>query len=240
MRNRYQRVADAALLYGFIERQLAERGIRSRIETDFDLFADTYAALAGKTVYPMFDPALSDITSGFWLIGEKDGAPVHIQALRFWDLGAQSLADHVGRHARLYCDPTEIEIDPRSTIVRNAEAGGLYGTAFYQGQLWLDPSLRSIEIDGIPLGRGILPKLGMLVATMSHDIDFMYGIAADPAAQKGLVSSYGYYSISPGAVIFCNQAGDPLSHKGLFWSRASGLDELIRHFLDLWKVRPPG
>jgi len=233
-RSVWQRSHDAALLYADLTRRCAQTGLELEIRTDFSELADCYQKAVGRRVFPVFDPTTSDISrqNSFWIAGLLDGEIVHTQALRFWDLADGSLAEHLIEHARLYCALGDNRIDPERTEVRSENLARLSGRICYHGQIWLDKRLRGQEVGGFPLGRELLPRIGILAAVLGGRPDAIFGLAPYPTAEKGILASYGMYHAELGALAFYDETDELQWHETVVWSAVPDQDQEIQRTIE--------
>ena len=130
--------------------QVERAGIFLDISLDFEAMRAACLRLQGKSEsIPLFDPDRSEVgpDNAFWLRGLVDGEVVHTQALRCFDLGRASLADHFERFRHLYCS-RGLGICPRKSDVRSARlADRVTGRACYHGEIWLHETLRGKNVE---------------------------------------------------------------------------------------------
>lgn len=225
-----ERIHHAALLYTDLVEMLEKHGISITIETDFQALATHYRQASGRSVYPVFDPEHTDVweSSGFWIKGvDAVGKTVLLQAVRQWDLGHTNLSAHFKRHIHLYCETGDVRIDPGKTEIRGI-CDDLRGRALYHGQIYLAKAWRGGELNGMTVGRHLLPRLATLMAVMTFDPDFIFGLAPDPTVERGLIASYGFYHNDLGALLFRGPMGNPLWHETVLWSSRKDIEIEIR------------
>lgn len=188
---------------GLLE-QVEGEGISLDVSLDFEAMRDACLGLQGKSEsIPVFDPDRSEVGSdnAFWLVGAAGGEIVHTQALRFFDLGRATLADHFERFAHFYCS-RGLGICPQKSDVRSARlADRVTGRVCYHGEVWLHEAFR---------GRGlakVLPRLGVGLAHLQWQPDYFFGLALDPQVYRGATNRYGYFQGHPAGIRWADHDG---------------------------------
>lgn len=226
---------QASYLQGILSSWVDSIGIRIIADNDFDRLSFEYKAATGRTIYPVFDPERSDVCkqTGFVVRGEdRAGRVVHTQAFRLWNLENSNLTQHFERHIRLYCAPDDPKMVPGNTVVSATNCSSVIGRAVYHGQLWLHQDWRGQEIAGMPLGREVLPRIGILLALLSMAPDYLFCMSAYPTAEKGLISSYGFYHSDLAALTFRDSENTVLWHETVSYLSAVEIGNEVRRTLD--------
>jgi hypothetical protein len=129
-------------------------------------------------------------STAFW-IGAYDnrGNVVSVQAAKVEDLQDRSLAEHwQQQQRRIFVDPNP---QARFGNEHAHDAYFLRGKIVYHGNLWLRRDVR---------GKGLaepLTQLGFLVALLKWSPDYLYGLMAATAAEKGFGIRVGYRRFVP-------------------------------------------
>jgi len=172
---------------------VCENGITTYLSNDFREMKACYKeARPNDPLQQIFDPDKTDIGAhdGFWLKGvDEDGQVVQLQAMRRFDLGEQTLAQHAKEWASAYLPPTidREKIDLSTSIFDAAPImTEIKGRVVYHGGFWLHKSKRGGGLTGI------FPRLLMNIAVQTFAPDFIYGYQARETAYNGLGAKEGY------------------------------------------------
>lgn len=233
--SRIHTLQHASYLQGLLSAWVESCGIRLFADTDFDRLAYEYKIGTGRDVYPVFDPQQSDICAqtGFVIRGEDtSGRVVHLQAFRLWDLQNSTLTKHFQRHIRLYCALDEKRISFANTVVSRTNCDWICGRVAYHGQIWLHKEWRGRAVVGMPLGREILPRIGIILAYLAMRPDYLFGLSSYPTAEKGMPSSYGFYHNDLAALAFRDKEENVLWHETVSYLSATEVGDEIRRTLD--------
>jgi len=140
---------------------------------------------------PVFDPDLSDIGpyDGLWMKGvSRDGEVVQLQLMRCFDLGEQSLADHLKERAADYVPPSVGDkFDFETTLFNTAPiTSQISGRVVYHGGFWLAKSKRGGGFTGT------FPRFLMNVAAQAWSPDYIFCFQSRELAFGGLGAKEGY------------------------------------------------
>lgn len=199
---------DPLQLSDYIQRLRAKArraGIEISYEVDFEELRTVSAGLDDRPqVYPVFDPSRSETSrrNAFWIRGtDRAGGIAHFQALRRFNMGETSLADHLIDFKRLYTHPdANLSVDETDTF-GPWFSKSLTGVGVYHGEVWVRKDLRGKELGYV------LPRIGIAIAQLTWRPDFLFSIASPEVAYKGLLERYGYTHVLPKAFVFRNDAG---------------------------------
>lgn len=142
----------------------------------------------------------SQFRGATWIFGQDEWGVGIMIAFNRIDLGNGTLADHLENNGALYLVDDIPVADPNPRVFASP-ARRLSGTACYLGEAWFRE-----DRPGIPgyRGRGLarqVIRLGMAMAYLNFRPSFMFGLAPDYVAEKGIALQYGHYQVYPlGAV----------------------------------------
>jgi hypothetical protein len=160
--------------------------------SDFLAFEKIIRGTEDKYLMEDFSPRFFDLhgATAFW-IGAFDahGNIVSVQAAKIEDLQDRTLADHwQQQQRRMFVDPNP---QARFGTDHAPDAYFMSGKIVYHGNLWLRRDIR---------GKGLaepLTQLGFLVSLLKWSPDYLYGLMAEKAAEKGFGVRVGYRRFVP-------------------------------------------
>lgn len=202
-------LATASASWSYIQ-DAQKLGLDLSVRFDFLEFADIRWRHRSSRVSPYFDPKLSDFTAdnAFWICGrDAEGNVVHLQAYR------ADLTGHFptwfmnmtyGLHARRGESVEARTREPRS----NPFLDTLGNQGVYLGEFWLSTSLEKC------IGRRAvdsLGRMGLLLAHMKWDPDFVWSLASRRLAGNGFLQRAGFTYVQED---FVNWVERPIEAKG--------------------------
>ncbi|CTQ63837.1 hypothetical protein LAX5112_00084 [Roseibium alexandrii] len=189
---KHQTTLEVAAATAVVKALIMGAGLTVRESSDFGLFEETIRKTEDKYLMEDFSPRFFDLhgSTAFW-IGAYDerGNVVSVQAAKVEDLQDRSLAEHwQQQQRRIFVDP-----NPQARFGNDHahDAYFLRGKIVYHGNLWLRRDVR---------GKGLaepLTQLGFLVALLKWSPDYLYGLMAASAAEKGFGIRVGYRRFVP-------------------------------------------
>ncbi len=161
--------------------------------TDFARFKDMRMHLRSDPLSPYFDPRFNDeaelANSAFWLMGERDGETVYLDAYRFyhaygdfrqwvigWLMRSHTLA---GEDIHLIAPQ-----GPASAFSRSLNA-----RTVYRGELYLSPKLRDVAKSS---ATDDLCRLSMALAWQAFQPDAIWGLTTESRARRGAMRRIGF------------------------------------------------
>ncbi len=203
-------------------------GIEIELKTDFGHLMELCEALPDKPPpTAMFNPMKADIGghNGFWLKGsDTNGVPVHVQAVRVYDMNGTNLAREFKSLRVFYADPDLAPNGERCDCAAPM-AERITGTVCYHGEIWVrgsDPDLRGQRLSG-PLSRLLL---GLVLARWNPD--YVFGFGYDWTVMRGVSTGYGYWHAQPGAVHWVRPYRDQPLDAWLLWLTRQDLIDFMR------------
>ncbi len=203
-------------------------GIEIELKTDFGHLMELCEALPDKpSPTAMFNPMKADIGghNGFWLKGsDPNGVPVHVQAVRVYDMNGTNLAREFESLRVFYANP-DLAPDGEHCDCAAPMAERITGTVCYHGEIWVrgsDPDLRGQRLSG-PLSRLLL---GLVLARWNPD--YVFGFGYDWTVRRGVSTGYGYWHTQPGAVHWVRPYRDKPLDAWLLWLTRQDLIDFMR------------
>lgn len=184
-----------------------DRGVSLSLSTDFELLEEINKSNrpSWHRLVPCFEHHVGGINAknGFWLIGrDAQGEIVSTQAARFFDLGSETLADHLTSLRLFYPDPDRQKRDGEECHVTAPSARSITGRVVFSGAGWVHPDYRRRHM------MLILPRISRALALTLWDTQTTFSIVANHLVEKGVASAYGYRRIEPGILWFKAPVGD--------------------------------
>lgn len=207
---------------------VAENGITAILSNDFDEMKRVHTEVRPDAVLtPIFDPDISDIglRGGLWLKGvSESGEVVQLQMMRCFDLGEQTLAEHVLERAHEYVPPSVGEnVDLATSRFDTAPISSVIkGRVVYHGGFWLDKSARGGGFTGI------FPRLLMHVAAQTWTPDYIFGYQARELAFTGLAAKEGYTNTAELGIRWGLKDGGHID-KMLLWIENSDFPNMLSY-----------
>lgn len=195
---------------------LEGKGITVCVEDDFDLFLEAVEASEKETLFPMFDPSVSDIcaSNGFWIHGtDKDGKTVHLQAARVDELNGISLAEYLESLEAYYAFPQLFRREGEYCLSPSTATKKMTGRIVYQGEFWLKGGAGGVRGQRFPAP---LMQLSSSIALLRWNPDYTYAMVQPRIVRTGMAKQYGYASMEP---------------HGILWHRP-----YVPEFLDEWVI----
>ncbi|MCK8484582.1 hypothetical protein MUY21_11095 [Aliiroseovarius sp. S2029] len=177
-----------------------EHGMEIEIGSDFDLYDRLITThRPHQPIGAPFDPKrhrMSD-RNGFWILGwTPQGALVHTQAMRRFDLGGLALSDYLGQNFRDF-PPVGLDLDmQRSCYQPGPGARRIRGHVCYHGELWVKGDDR-YRGTGLP---GLLARFALATCLLRWSPDHVFGFMPERYAFRGLAEREGYMHTDPGAL----------------------------------------
>ncbi|QFT32429.1 hypothetical protein K1718_16530 [Roseibium porphyridii] len=175
-----------------IQTRIHKTGLSLKESADFGLFEKTIRSTEDKYLMEDFSPRFFDLhgATAFWIGAyNSSGNIVSVQAAKVEDLKDRSLADHwQQQQRRMFVDPNP---QVRFGSEHAHDAYFMRGRIVYHGNLWLRGDIR---------GKGLaepLTQLGFLVSLLKWSPDYLYGLMASKAAEKGFGVRVGYRRFVP-------------------------------------------
>lgn len=175
-----------------LQAHIAAAGLSLQESSDFIAFEQAIKGTEDKYLMEDFSPRFFDLhgATAFWIGAyDRHGKLVSVQAAKVEELKDRSLADHwQQQQRRMFADP-----DPQARFGSEHahDAWSMRGTIVYHGNLWLHRDLR---------GKGLaepLTQLGFLLSLLKWSPDYLYGLMAAAAAQRGFGIRVGYRRFVP-------------------------------------------
>jgi len=207
---------------------VAENGITTFLSNDFEEMKRVHLDVRPDAILtPIFDPDASDINlrSGLWLKGVSEtGEVVQLQMMRCFDLGEQTLAEHVLERAHEYVPPSVgNNVDFSASHFNTAPISSVIkGRVVYHGGFWLDKSQRGGGLTGI------FPRLLMHVAAYTWNPDYIFGYQARELAYSGLAAKEGYPNTAELGIRWGLRDGGHLD-KMLLWIERSDFPNMLSY-----------
>ncbi len=167
---------------------VSEYGVSLHLGRDFSEFSRLHNEVRpGVGLTPIFDPEHTDIENcGFWLKGVVGGEVVQLQAMRYIDLGRQTLAEHLSARAAEY-KPPYIDADPaKARFDLSPISAEIQGRVVYHGEYWLAKSLRGGGLTSV------FPRYLLSLGQLVFDPDYVFGFQEWNLAFNGLGTKEGY------------------------------------------------
>lgn len=211
-----------------LDKTARRAGIEIELKTDFGHLMELCEALPDKpSPTAMFNPIKADIGghNGFWLKGsDSNGVPVHVQAVRVYDMNGTNLAREFESLRVFYANP-DLAPNGEYCVCAAPMAERITGTVCYHGEIWVrgkDPDLRGQALSG-PLSRLLL---GLVLARWNPD--YVVGFGYDWTVYRGVSMRYGYWHAQPGAVHWVRPYRDQPLDAWLLWLTRQDLIDFMR------------
>lgn len=200
------------------EALLAQRGLTLHTGTCFEEFKRLSKRQASRPpVNPSFDVDAPEGQSidGFWLAGyNAQDELVHSQAIKYVDLGGNSLHDHLCEGGDQY-RIAGYDLDmSRAQVTLTEEARGINGRFAYHGELWSQSGQGGLR------GDGTLPLLSriMLLKTLAHGApEHILGFISPTNACRGLAARLGYVHLEQRSVVYPRVGSDETLEGWMVW-----------------------
>lgn len=218
-----QGTLEATSAIAAVQAKIATCGLLVKESSDFLAFEDTIRGTEDKYLMEDFSPRFFDLhgATAFWIGAfNEHGNVVSVQAAKIEDLQDRSLADHwKQQQRRMFADPNpQVQFGTDHAH----DAYHLRGKIVYHGNLWLRRDIR---------GKGLaepLTQLGFLVSLLKWSPDYLYGLMAAKAAEKGFGIRVGYRRFVPRGTHWIRAPGHIRSDDWLVYSTRSDLMGLAR------------
>lgn len=175
-----------------LQANIAAAGLSLQESSDFIAFEQAIKGTEDKYLMEDFSPRFFDLhgATAFWIGAyDRHGKLVSVQAAKVEKLKDRCLADHwQQQQRRMFADPNP---QARFGSEHAHDAWSMRGTIVYHGNLWLHRDLR---------GKGLaepLTQLGFLLSLLKWSPDYLYGLMAAAAAQRGFGIRVGYRRFVP-------------------------------------------
>lgn len=213
-------------------RVVEENGITPTVSRDFHKLKEIHRqARPDETLSPTFDPDTSDIgvNDGFWMQGVSgNGDIVQLQAMRLYELGKQTLVDHLTERAEEYA-PFGKGVDvKRSSFDCAPVMSKITGRVVYHGEFWLSKEARGRGFTGV------FPRFLLFLAQQCWNPDWVFGLQAKTNAYRGLGQKEGYVHTDMQGVRWAlNDSG--WYDEALVWMHREDMAGLLRFEpADIW------
>lgn len=206
----------------------AENGVTSYLSNDFNEMKEVHSNVRPEAVLtPLFDPDLSDIGArgGLWLKGLSEaGDVVQLQMMRCFDLGEQTLAEHLKERARDYVPPSVgNDFDMATSRFDTAPiASKISGRVVYHGGFWLAKAQRGGGFTGV------FPRLLMHIAAQTWSPDYIFCYQSRELAFGGLGAKEGYSNSSELGIRWGLKSGGHLD-KVILWVAKSDFPMMLSY-----------
>ena len=161
--------------------------------TDFTRFKDVRMHLRSDPLSPYFDPKFNDESelsdAAFWLMGERDGEPVYLDAYRFYHAYGDFRQWVIGWLMRSHTLAGEdihmiAPKGPASAFSRSIDE-----RTVYRGELYLSPKLRDVAKSS---ATDDLCRLSMALAWQAFQPDAIWGLTTESRARRGAMRRIGF------------------------------------------------
>ncbi|QDG77485.1 hypothetical protein FJ695_17315 [Labrenzia sp. PHM005] len=214
---------DVTSAIAAVQAKIESCGLSVKESSDFQLFEKTIRGTDEKYLMEDFSPRFFDLhgATAFWIAAYNEhGNVVSVQAAKVEDLQDRCLAEHwKQQQRRIFVDPNP---QARFGTDHAHDAYFLRGKIVYHGNLWLRRDIR---------GKGLaepLTQLGFLVSLLKWSPDYLYGLMAAKAAEKGFGIRVGYRRFVPRGTHWIVAPGHIRSDDWLVYSTRSDLHSLAR------------
>ena len=208
-----------------------EAGVRLEMQTDFRRLQELADSLDGREpLSPIFDWRKGGVSedNAFWIQGTNEqGEVVLMQAARIDDLGNKSLAEHIRDNRDLIHTPY-FKADTKNSIFDSCYyLTEITGRVVYAGETWITPK-------GPYRGRGlasVCSRMAFGLSLLRWRPDYMYGLATQALALKGIAAKYEYYHTHPLGVRWKRADGEGTVDEWVTWMNARDLAD-VTHALE--------
>ncbi len=218
-----QGTLDVTTAIAGVQAQIAAGGLSVKESADFLDFEQLIRSTEDKYLMEDFSPRFFDLhgATAFWIGAYNEGGElVSVQAAKVEDLKDRSLAEHwTQQQRRMFVDPNP---QTRFGTEHAHDAYFLRGRIVYHGNLWLRRDIR---------GKGLaepLTQLGFMVSLLKWAPDYLYGLMAAKAAEKGFGIRVGYRRYVPRGTHWDVPPGHVRPDDWLVYSTRSDLYVLAR------------
>lgn len=218
-----QGTLDVTSAIAAVQTQITGCGLTVQESSDFLEFENRIRGTEDKYLMEDFSPRFFDLhgATAFWIGAyNEQGSLVSVQAAKVEDLTDRSLADHwCQQQRRMFVDPNP---QARFGTEHAHDAYFLRGRIVYHGNLWLRRDIR---------GKGLaeaLTQLGFMVSLLKWSPDYLYGLMAAKAAEKGFGIRVGYRRYVPRGTHWEIAPGHVRPDDWLVYSTRSDLHLLAR------------
>jgi len=207
---------------------VAANGVTAHIGTDFNEMKAVHRDVRPNDLLtPIFDPDHSDIGpyDGLWMKGVTDeGEVVQLQMMRYFNLGQQTLADHLKERATDYIPPSVgKKVDLTTTLFDTAPiTAQLTGRVVYHGGFWLAKSKRGGGFTGL------FPRFLMNFAAQAWTPDCFFCFQSRELMFGGLGAKEGYTSSDDKGILWGLQDGGHLE-KGILWVERENFPRMLNY-----------
>lgn len=202
-------------------------GISLELLSDFDHLREVVNSTEGRApLTPIFDSLVSDISSenGFWILGRgADGTVLHVQAIRRDVIRGESLAEHLAARGAWFMSAHIPAIPAASDYAACRYVRAMQGVVCHHGEVWLNPA-------GQVRGKGMavcLPRLGLALALMRWQPDYIYGFVHPDLVLKGIPARYGYTHFHPHGIRWRRKDGQGTLDEFITWMTLDDMRDLI-------------
>lgn len=202
-------------------------GISLELLSDFDHLRQVVNATEGRSpLTPIFDNTISDVSpeNAFWILGRRrDGTVLHLQAVRKDEIRGETLAEHLASRGEWFMSPHIPAIPATSDYAACRYVRGMSGTICHHGEVWLNPNA-DVRGKGLAV---CLPRLGVALALMRWQPDFIYGFVHPDLVLKGIPARYGYTHFHPHGIRWHRTDGQGTLDEFITWMTLDDMRDLV-------------